>query len=186
MEPAAPGTYWKTPFIWESGSAPLPARSTRLRFSPAELAWLRSAIASAMASSLDESDRFTVAQIGLAPAVQEVCDVASLYFHTPAGWWITAADAANNRVGFVLIGLFRDLARWKGDRPQGSIVYMGVLPEYRGNGYSLDLVSEATHLCAEAHCWRVFCDTGSSNAPMISAFRQAGYEERKPWQRPLH
>jgi hypothetical protein len=47
------------------------------------------------------------------------------------------------------------------------------------------LLDEATRVFIGADCWRVFCDTGSRNEPMLRTFRTAGYEERTPWQRPL-
>jgi ribosomal protein S18 acetylase RimI-like enzyme len=62
---------------------------------------------------------------------------------------------------------------------------MGVLPQFRARGYGLELVYEATRVFLAAGCWRIFCDTGTDNAPMIMTFRQAGYMERKQWQRPL-
>ena len=77
------------------------------------------------------------------------------------------------------------VARWRDGRPQGTIFYMGVLPAHRGRGHARALLDEATRLFVAADCWRIFCDTGTSNLPMVKTFRQAGYQERAPWQRPL-
>jgi ribosomal protein S18 acetylase RimI-like enzyme len=85
----------------------------------------------------------------------------------------------------VLPVLFTEERFWKEDRAQGTILYMGVLPRFRGRRYALELVNEATRVFIEADCWRVFCDTGTENTPMVRTFRQAGYMEREPWQRPL-
>ena len=184
MDALKPGHYWKTPFIWEPG-CPEPPGTGSLRYEPAERAWLEEAITATMGQSLDESDRFTVAKIGLNEAMREVFEVSSRYFEEKVGWLRVAVDKNGQRVGFVMTTVFAEPSRWKNDRPQGTILYMGVLPIFRGHGFALDLVLEATRQCIGANCWRIFCDTGSSNHPMIGAFRKAGYQERTPWQRPL-
>ena len=184
MDAPVPGHYWKTPFVWEAGCE-LPPEVPALRFEPADDAWLRGATGAVMASSLDESDQATVQQIGLANAVAEVFDWAQRHFSHQPAWWRAALDHSGQRVGFVLPTQFLAEARWKDGRPQGTILYMGVLPEFRGKGHALELIREATRLLISADCWRVFCDTGTSNKPMVTAFRNAGYQERSPWQRPL-
>jgi ribosomal protein S18 acetylase RimI-like enzyme len=184
MDTLAPGHYWKTPFIWEPG-CPQPPNVSVLRYEPASEPWLRESIAAVMTHSLDESDQYTVGKNGIDEAVEEVYEVSAKYFEPQAGWWRAAIDRNGNRVGFVLTSVFAERSRWKEDRPQGTIVYMGVLPGFLGHGYALELVLEATRTCMDANCWRVFCDTGSDNHPMVGAFRKAGYQERKPWQRPL-
>ena len=60
---------------------------------------------------------------------------------------------------------------------------MGVLPAFRG--HALCLLTQATRVFIAARCWRIFCDTCTTNAPMVQAFRTAGYREGQPWQRPL-
>ena len=142
-------------------------------------------IAAAMASSMDPSDQFTVPRIGVAAAVQEVYDLLPKYFDRQPSWWRIAKSVDGRPVGFVLPVTFKEDRYWKDDKPQGTIFYMGVLPEFRGRGYGLELVHEATRMFLSAGCWRIFCDTGTDNVPMVSAFRQAGYLEREPWQRPL-
>ena len=184
MQAPQPGHYWKTPFYWESNCA-TPPGSGSLKFEAASDQWLRGAIADVMQSPTDDSDRYTVPRVGVAAAVQELFDLQSLYFERPPGWWRLAMDPTNRPVGFVLPVLFKEDRFWKEGRPQGTIFYMGVLPEFRGLGYALALVHEATRVFIEAGCWRVFCDTGTDNLPMVKTFRQAGYMERTPWQRPL-
>ena len=134
---------------------------------------------------MDGSDQFTVSRIGVEAAVQEVYDLLPQYFERQPDWWRIGKDAQGQPVGFVLPATFREERFRKDGRPQGTIFYMGVLPAFRGLGYGLELVHEATRVFLEAGCWRIFCDTGTDNAPMIKAFRQAGYVEHKQWQRPL-
>ena len=184
MDALQPGHYWKTPFYWESGCR-LPPPERRLSFEAVSDESLRPVIGTVMTTSMDESDKVTVSRIGVAAAVQEVYDLLPQYFERQPDWWRVGKDAQDQPVGFVLPVTFKEERFWKDVRPQGTIFYMGVLPEFRGRGYGLELVHEATRVFLAAGCWRIFCDTGTDNAPMIGAFRQAGYMERKQWQRPL-
>jgi ribosomal protein S18 acetylase RimI-like enzyme len=184
MQAPAPGQFWKTPFVWEPGDR-LPSPSPALRFETAPDDWLTEALASVMADSLDESDRHAVAQCGAGQAVRELMAPLPTYFDRPDGAWKMAIDVQGRRVGFVLPVLFKAPARFKEGRPQGTIFYMGVLPAHRGQGHALQLLHEATRSFIAARCWRIFCDASSANEPMLRAFRQAGYNERTHWQRPL-
>jgi ribosomal protein S18 acetylase RimI-like enzyme len=184
MEALQSGHYWKTPFIWEPG-CPEPVAAAGVHFEEATDEWLATALAEVLSHSLDEADQYTVTQVGAAQAVSELLAILPQYFHRPAAWWRTAVDAQGRKVGFVLPVIFKDQSRWKDGRPQGTIFYTGVLPEFRGCGYARTLLDEATRVFIRAECWRIFCDTGTNNAPMVNAFRQAGYKERTPWQRPV-
>jgi len=184
VEPLQPGHFWKTPFIWEPGCV-LPPAISDLNFVDATQEWLLGAAAEVMSHSMDGSDQYAVANVGAGQAVAELLAIDTQYFERPATWWRAAVDKNGRKVGFVLPVIFRDKARWKDGQPQGTIFYMGVLPEYRGRGHSVTLLNEATPVFIEARCWQIFCDTGTDNTPMVKAFRQAGYRERTPWQRPL-
>ena len=137
-----------------------------------------------MQSQCVVTDNATVAKIGIDAAVQELYDLLPKYFEKRLDWWRIAKDANGKVIGFVLLVTFKEERFCKDGKPQGTIFYMGVLPEFRGHGYALELVHEATLVLLEAGCWQVFCDTGSNNTPMVKAFRDAGYVERKAWQRP--
>ena len=184
MQAPSPGQFWKTPFIWEPG-CPAPTSYGALRFVEADTQWLEQALGNVMANSLDESDQFAVSRGGSARAAAELLAVCPEYFEHPADWWRAGVDAAGQSVGFVLPVLFKDRAKWKDGRPQGTIFYMGVLPECRGHAYAQALLAEATRIFLAANCWRIFCDTASCNAPMLNAFHKAGYKECSPWQRPV-
>ena len=184
MEQLPIGHYWKTPFIWEPG-CPEPASTTSLRFEAADPDWLQDAMARVMSDSLDESDQFAVKQLGAQQAAQELLAIPTDYFEVPAAWWQTAFDREGNAIGFVLPVTFVDQSRWRSGLPQGTIYYMGVLPQYRSHGFGQELLDQATRTFIQAKCWRIFCDTGTSNLPMVGAFRKAGYKELPPWQRAL-
>ena len=103
-------------------------------------------------------------------------------FQQQPDWWQLAETTAGEPVGFVLCSIF---ARNQ-DRPvEGTIFYMGVLPVHRGNGYGRQLLDQATRTLARMGVHRILCDTAACNAPMIAAFRNAGYIEKEPWARPL-
>ena len=184
MDQLKPGHYWKTPFYWERG-CPEPPADPQLNFEVATDEWLRSAIGRVMEAGTDVSDQYNVPRIGVTAAVQEVFDLLPEYFNRPPNWWLLARNHMNEAVGFVLPVLFKEARFWRDSSPQGTVLYMGFLPEFRGKVYAIELVHEATRLFVGAGCWRIFCDTGTDNTPMIRTFRQAGYMERKPWQRPL-
>jgi ribosomal protein S18 acetylase RimI-like enzyme len=183
MRPADKGKFWKTPFVWEP-DCPEPAAAT-LAFRPAAPVWLASALAEVMTASVDESDQHEVAELGSAGAAKALLELAYAEFDVRPKWWRSANRADGAPVGFVLPVLFRDEKTWRGEQPQGTIFYIGVLPRWRGRGYGAQLLAEATRVFAEANCWRAFCDTSSRNEAMVRAFRSAGYKERAPWQRPI-
>jgi len=184
VEALQTGHFWKTPFVWEPGCAE-PADSAKLEFEVAPKNWLLLAIADVMAASPDPSDHYAVEQFGPAGAAADLLSVAPRYFTWQERWWRLGRDRNGERVGFVLPVVFKDGEGSKNGQPQGTILYMGVLPKYRGRGYSHELLAEATRVFRGARCWQIFCDTATENRPMVSAFRRAGYQERAPWQRPV-
>jgi RimJ/RimL family protein N-acetyltransferase len=58
---------------------------------------------------------------------------------------------------------------------EGTIHYIGVLPEHRGQGYIIDLLQEATETLKSIGVWRIFSDTDINNFPMRNAFEKVGY-----------
>jgi ribosomal protein S18 acetylase RimI-like enzyme len=69
---------------------------------------------------------------------------------------------------------------------EGTIDYIGVVPEYRGLGLAIDLLSKGTRILQEVGFWRVFCDTAVNNVGMISTFQRVGYRQySQPYERPV-
>ncbi len=184
MEELKPGHYWKTPFIWEPG-LPVPPSPAHLRFEPAPDAWLRSAITTVVAASMDPSDHWASRELGPEGTLRELFALLPQHFTFQPDWWRLARDAEERAVGFVLPALFSDPRTQRDGRPEGTVFYMGVLPGFRGHHYGEALLGESTRILSAAGCWRILCDTGTDNAPMVAAFRRAGYLEWEPWQRPL-
>lgn len=184
MEPAQPGHFWKIPFYWQPGCA-VPPPEGRLEYKDVDRASLEALVGEIMSTGPDESDQAAVSALGARAAARELLDVDPEYFQTEPTWWRMASDADGKTVGIVLPVLLRQERHWRDGKPQGTIYYMGVLPQHRGKGYGRELLDEATRLFLKRDCWRVFCDASATNEPMLRAFRSAGYTERSPWQRPL-
>lgn len=185
MDPLQPGHYWKTPFLWEPGCAAPSPPPGGIGFRPISSESAVPLIGKAMANSRDESDIHAVAVHGEMGAARDLLSFAPEHFAWEPAWWRCAVTARGRVAGFVLPVVFKSEDRNRDSRPQGTIFYMGVLPQFRGRGVGKALVAEATRVFIEAKCWRILCDTGTNNEPMVRAFRSCGYMERKPWQRPV-
>lgn len=176
------GHYWKTPFIWQPGQT---VDQPKLRFEPCDEAWLPDATAAVMAQSEDRADQFAVGQLGAVRAAHELLQVDPHDFQMPRGWWRAALNDEGHRVGFVLPVVFSGGQTRRGGSPEATIYYMGVLPPFRGRGYAVQLLLEAVRVCQQSSAWRLYCDTGTDNEPMVRAFRRAGFSELQPHQRAI-
>jgi ribosomal protein S18 acetylase RimI-like enzyme len=176
-----PGYYLKIPFVWEPG-CPVPNQASRLSFRPAPTDWLAEALSEVLATSLDPADQLAVAENGAHTAATVLLALSSPHFEQEPDWWQLAQTQGGEPVGFVLCSVFAQNA---GQPLEGTIFYMGVLPGHRGEGYGRQLLDQATRTLARIGVRRIVCDTAACNAPMIAAFRHAGYIEREPWERPV-
>lgn len=190
LEPSNPSTpsqnirpdhYLKIPFVWEPG-CPIPALSSRLHFRPAPADWLTNALSQVLTHSLDPADQLAVAERGPHEAANALIALADPHFQQQPEWWQRADKPSGEPVGFVLCSLLTGTA---GSPPDGTIFYLGVLPEHRRNGFGHQLLDQATRTLLNIGVRRICCDTALCNAPMVTLFRQAGYLERPPWERPL-
>jgi ribosomal protein S18 acetylase RimI-like enzyme len=84
-----------------------------------------------------------------------------------ANWFELAYDA-----GDALFGLIMPTAI----PSAGTIGYIGVVPEQRGQRYVDDLLARAETTLHHAGLDRIVADTDLTNAPMAAAFRRAGYD----------
>jgi ribosomal protein S18 acetylase RimI-like enzyme len=184
MEELKPGFYWKTPFLWDDECKVLQTTAPVV-YEAAEPNWLSKAVAQTLSTSLDASDQYAVAQLGARKAAEEFLSMAPKHFDMQADWWRMAKDEEGNRVGYVLPVLYKGKKSKREGRPESTIFYMGVLPEYRGKGYGKCLLEESIRVCKQANVWRLFCDTATDNQPMIKAFREVGFKEEKPWQQSI-
>ena len=127
----------------------------------------------ALNGSLDQDDQERCAAEGRREIAEEYFHPDQEYFGYEPEWWTFAEDRNGNTVGFVQPAYFKDSD--KGELKEGTVVYIGVVPEQRGHGYSVDLLLHATALLQREGVWRILCDTDAQNLPMIEAFQKVGY-----------
>jgi ribosomal protein S18 acetylase RimI-like enzyme len=148
----------------------LPPRPGRLHFTPAadDTDATRDVLGRICTDSLDAYARRDVERYGLARAV-EVTIEELLEMPGGTGWdrWRLARTPDGAAAGIVL-----------GTRTTagGTIGYLGVVPEQRGNRYSDDLVIEALHIFTAAGETEVLDGTDVGNAPMAASFERCNYE----------
>jgi ribosomal protein S18 acetylase RimI-like enzyme len=180
-------SYLKVPF-WEEPQAAI-AVPDRLQFISVKafaLEVLVSAIAQVMSSSIDARDRKKVSLLGAERAAKQFLDETSEGFFYQDEWWQFGVNNSQKIVGFVLPVVYRDNNNREDKLPEGTIYYIGVLPEYRGLCFANDLLFQGTQILQNIGVWRVFCDTDINNIPMISTFKKVGYRQYgEPWKRPL-
>jgi ribosomal protein S18 acetylase RimI-like enzyme len=179
---ARSGYYLKIPFVWEPG-CPVPSRAAHLRFRTADSDWLAGALSSVLATSPDPSVQLALSEYGPHKAAAKLLALSSPHFEQLPECWQLAETAAGQPIGFVLPSAF--VREPRNSLREGTIFYLGVLPEHRGKGYGHELLAQATRVLRQVGVWRILCDTAACNRPMIAVFRAAGYIEREPWERPL-
>lgn len=150
--------------LW-SPPAPLPPRSIRMTFRPADDGAFLTAFAAVAQGSLDALTVRNVAAMGAAAQARDDLD---FYLSLPGRRedWRLAVDAAGALVGLIVPSRSAHSA---------SVSYLGVVPGHRGRGYVDDLLAEITHVHAAAGAPQITADTDTANAPMAAAFARAGY-----------
>ncbi|MEP0873277.1 GNAT family N-acetyltransferase [Trichocoleus desertorum AS-A10] len=179
-------TFLEVPFVWEKPK-PLLEVPPRLTFEPVKVKHgnqLVPVIARIMALSIDTSDQRRASDNDPHTAVEMFLNSARDDFSYQDDWWQFGINERGDIVGVVLPVTFNGCA--KADLEEGTIYYMGVVPEYRGFGFANDLLSQGTRILQEIGVWQIFCDTAVVNVRMISAFKQVGYRQYgEPWERPV-
>ena len=183
--PMSQQTFLKVPFVWEESEALIEV-SSRLTFETVKAMdnQFISTVTRVMTESVDASDRRRTSEHGPHKATEMFLNSAREDFAYQDEWWQFGINEKGEIVGFVLPVIFPGCAK-KG-LEEGTIYYMGVLPEYRGLGLANDLLSKGTQILQEVGVWRVFCDTAVDNVRMIAAFKRFGYRQySEPWERPV-
>ncbi|MEO1148090.1 MAG: GNAT family N-acetyltransferase [Cyanobacteria bacterium J06638_22] len=178
-------TFLKVPFVWEEPEALIDV-SSRLTFEPIKAVdhQLISTVARVMAESVDASDRRRTSERDPHKAAEMFLHAAREDFAYQDDWWQFGINKKGEIVGFVLPVIFPECA--KEGLEEGTIYYMGILPEYRGLGLANDLLFKGTQILQKTGVWRVFCDTAVDNVRMIAAFKRVGYRQYgEPLERPI-
>lgn len=145
---------------------------------------LVSVVARIMALSMDASDQRRASEDDSYAAVEAFLNSARDDFSYQDDWWQFGINDSGDIVGVVLPVTFNGCA--KGDLEEGTLYYLGVVPEYRELGFANDLLLQGTRILQEIGVWRIFCDTAVVNVRMISAFKRVGYRQYgEPWERPV-
>ena len=121
--------------------------------------------------TLDRDDQQGLAEYGAHQLAQNYYELLQNehWAYEPA-WWQLAYTPDDELVGFVQPLIFRNTPT------EGTIGYIGVVPEQRGHHYVDDLLAKAHQILQGADVAEMVCDTDSENLPMIRAFERAGYE----------
>ncbi|HTW93086.1 MAG TPA: GNAT family protein [bacterium] len=120
--------------------------------------------------SLDREDKADVAEYGLDYMGQRYMAILKDVEFLPDQW----------QLGYLPDGSLCGLVvpqRIEVDN-EGSINYIGVVPELRGSGYGFDLLMKGTALLQERGLKTVVAETDMENRPMHSALERAGYEHQ--------
>ncbi|MEM7593779.1 MAG: GNAT family N-acetyltransferase [Cyanobacteria bacterium P01_A01_bin.83] len=179
-------TYLKVPFVWKEPKPSVEIPS-RLEFKAAiTLSYeeLLSAVGQVMESSIDASDQKKVLDSGSHKAAEQFLSESKDGFSYQDEWWQIGFGRDDRVVGFVFPVIYPGYD--KNGLEEASIYYIGVLPEYRGQGFATDLLLKGTRVLQDVGVWRIFCDTDVNNIPMISTFKRVGYHQySEPLQRSL-
>ncbi|MEV0848546.1 GNAT family N-acetyltransferase [Streptomyces sp. NPDC049954] len=156
-------------YEWEaSRGLPGPARRLRFHAEPDDEVFV-DLFRRCLEGTLDAACAREAAELGAGEQARR--DLA-FYRDTMPGersWWRVARDAAGEAVGFAVPSRNHECP---------VVGYLGVLPEYRGNGYADELLGEITRVLAEAGARRVRADTDLGNTPMAASFERTGYVSR--------
>lgn len=143
-----------------------PQRSVRLRFEQADDDAFLEVFAGVAEGSLDIHTQRDLAETG--PAAQAADDLG-FYRSLPGKreMWRLAYNAQDARVGFIIASR---------SAYDASVSYLGVIPNFRGQGLVDDLLAEITTMHADNGAPQITGTTDTTNAPMAAAFHGAGYK----------
>ncbi|WP_163102785.1 GNAT family N-acetyltransferase [Peribacillus alkalitolerans] len=167
--------YKKIPYFLE-GQEPIKHITSRLQFKKVTKDLeeeFKENIGKIIIGSLDSMDqRLLDKQATIEELVDEYWSVDENHFVYKKDWWKIAYLEGT------VVGITQPVVYKGSERDglvEGTIHYIGVLPEHRGQGYIIDLLQEATETLKSIGVWRIFSDTDINNLPMRNAFEKVGY-----------
>jgi ribosomal protein S18 acetylase RimI-like enzyme len=178
-------TYWKIPFEWRPGQAPMTDDE------PDGMSWAAmeddertvTIVAAVLAASPDASDVAAVAALGPRDAARQLLEAPPAWAMSHRREWWARLSLHGEAAGFVLPVTYDDTAQ--DGRDEGTIFHLGVAPEQRGQGLGRLLLRRATRTLAGHGVWRIYCDTAADNAPMIRLFASEGWTRLAPHEQPV-
>ncbi|MEM7535007.1 MAG: hypothetical protein AAF639_22720 [Chloroflexota bacterium] len=140
------------------------------------------AIQQILVGTLDQADQAKIVAVGLEQVAKDMFETPQgTPWHYEPNWWQLAYQVDNQTGTETLVGVIQPLAfansldTTTGCMTEGTIGYIGVVPEQRGKGYINALLTQVHILLQEAGLESMYCDTDSNNWPISQAFMRAGY-----------
>ena len=176
----------KKRYVWQNSEAAIRVR-VRLKFrsmSDAGEYSFEQAIGQVTVGTLDRLDRARLRKCGAAETARWYMRILKEGEFRPAQWLL----------GYLPDGKLCGLVVPKrlSDR-EGTIDYIGVVPELRGSGYGFDLLVKGTALLQQNGFKTVVAETDSENLPFHAELERAGYKHygtlrsfRRDLTRPAH
>lgn len=162
----------KIAFRWQTADA-LPSPSRRLLFRSlnevGKEAYIE-ATCRVTEQTLDRVDQEEQVRQGVEVYAREEFQILQESYFSKPDWWQLAYTPENKLVGLLMPILFDQGGE------EGTIGYIGVVPEQRGKGYIDDLLVQCTTILRAGGARSIFADTDSENFPMINSFRRVGYQ----------
>jgi GNAT superfamily N-acetyltransferase len=183
VTPEHPQTYWKVAFEWPGDRVPSVEPSPpRVAWSPAaDVPQLTCLVGRILAHSVGAWDIAAVSKLGAEGAAAKILAPTRGFSFQPEWWEVITLDRID--AGFVLPVIYDDCARDGLD--EATIYHLGVAPEQRGRGLGRMLLRRATQTLLDHGVWRIFCDTGINNAPMIHLFQHEGWTRLPAHRQPI-
>jgi GNAT superfamily N-acetyltransferase len=165
----------KEGFLWMPSSTPVPITEPRLTLRSITDAG-RDVYATTMSrctvGTLDRQDRYYAALVGRDGWGPEMLNFLT---DEDAPTWLLGYDRAGEIVGYMALGSFDEPTR-------GTIMHIGVVPEFRGRGYVSELLAACNAAAAQRGFDRVLSDVDVDNGPMRAAMERAGHlSAATPW-----
>jgi len=161
----------KKRYVWQDSGTPMRVKM-RLKFrslSDVGEYSFEQAVGQVTVGTLDRADRARLKKNGAAETASWYMRILRAGGCEPTDWLL--GYLADGR----LCGLV--VPRRLSDR-EGTIDYLGVVPELRGSGYGFDLLAKGTALLQAKGFKTVVVETDSENLPFQAELERAGYRHR--------
>jgi RimJ/RimL family protein N-acetyltransferase len=176
----------KKRYVWRDSGAPMRVQM-RLKFrsmADAGEYTFEQAIGQVTVGTLDREDRARLKNHGAAETASWYMRILKEGDFEPTDWQL--GYIADERLCGLVVPKRLD------DR-EGTIDYIGVVPELRGSGYGFDLLVKGTALLQQKGFKKVIAETDSENLPFHAELERAGYHHhgtlrcfRRDLTRPAH
>lgn len=116
--------------------------------------------------TLDQEDRLSIEEMGATEAAKHYFETLKAIDYRPQ-WW-KLAYVEDQLAGLIIPQQF--------DEAIGAINYIGVVPSFRGRGYSLELLAEGVRQLHQAGVKRIIADIDVANFPLDKALQENDFQ----------